>query len=74
MSFLIDYYDERNPQLRIRQGDREISFTLASVKPESHEWLGEVLDRQITELVELRVRQALAEHQKKLRDLLGVKA
>ena len=73
MSFTIDHYDEQNPQLRIKQGDREISFTLSPVKPESHEWLGEVLDRQINELVDLRVRQAIAEHQKKLRDLLGVR-
>lgn len=74
MSFIIDHYDEHNPQLRIKQGDREISFTLAPVDPESHDWLGQVLDRQINELVDLRVRQALDDHKKKLRELIGAKA
>lgn len=73
MPFIIDHYDPDNPQLRIKQGNREISFTLASVKPDSHEWLGRVLDRQITEIVEISVREALADHQKKLRDLIGVR-
>jgi hypothetical protein len=74
MSFIIDDYDEHNLQLRIRQGAREISFSLASVKPEAHHWLGEVLDRQITELVEMRVQEALEDHKKKLRELIGAKA
>jgi hypothetical protein len=74
MSFHIDHYDEHNPQLCIKQGDREISFSLAPVEPKSHEWLGGVLDRQIAELVELRVRQALDDHKKKLRELIGAKA
>lgn len=73
MSYDICLYDPLNPQLRIRHGNREISFTLAPVAPDSHDWLGQVLDRQITELVDYRVREALESHKKQMRELLGVK-
>lgn len=71
MSFRIDTYDEHCPVLRIKLGDRDISFTVRDVSPAAHVWLGEVLERQITELVDLRVRQALAAHKAALRELLG---
>jgi hypothetical protein len=73
MSYSIDYYDEHNPQMRIAVGDREISFSLMGVQPDSRDWLGRVLDREISEMVELRVREALEAHKKALRDLLGVR-
>lgn len=74
MTFQIDHYDEHNPQMRIQIGDREISFSVARVQPDAHEWLGQVLDRQISEVVEREVRLALAAHKKALRGLLGITA
>jgi L-arabinose isomerase len=71
MSYLIDTYDEHNPVMRITTGDREITFSVARVQPDAHEWLGEVLDRQINEMIDRRVREALAAHKKQLRDLIG---
>jgi hypothetical protein len=68
----IDNYDEHCPQLRIRFGDREMSFTVKDVAPKAREWLGEVIERQVTELIETRVRQALEKHKAELRKLLGV--
>jgi len=71
----VSWYDKSNPQLILRFGpdQHEISFTVASVAVGSHEWLGGVLHRQIEELVERRVRQAVHQHQHQLRTLLGVK-
>jgi hypothetical protein len=71
MSFTIDNYDEHNPILRIRFGDREMSFTVKDVAPEAHQWLGAVIERQVTELIETRVRQELDKHKADLRKLLG---
>jgi hypothetical protein len=73
VSFTIDNSDEHCPVLRVRSGDHEISFTVKDVAPDSREWLGHVLDRQVAELVGLRVRQAIDAHQKELRKLLGVR-
>lgn len=72
MSFRIDNYDKHNPCMQINVGDRRIEFSVASVQPDAHEWLGEVLDRQINEMVDRRVREAVEAHKKALRDLLGV--
>lgn len=74
MTFKIDKYDPENPQLVIQSGNRHISFSLASVDPNSYQWLGLVLDRQINELVDIRVREALDVHKKAMRDLLGVRS
>lgn len=73
MSFEIDNYDKHCPQLRIRFGEREMSFTVKDVAPEAREWLGGVIERQVNELIDLRVRQALEKHKAALRELLGVK-
>jgi len=73
MSYVIDNSDEHWPSLRIRSGDRELSFTVKDVAPEAREWLGGVLDRQIEELVALRVHQAVETHKEALRILLGVR-
>jgi hypothetical protein len=72
MSYQVDNSDKCCPALRIRSGDCEISFTVKDVAPEAREWLGKVLDRQINELVDLRVREAVEAHKKALRELLGV--
>jgi hypothetical protein len=71
MSFIIDNYDEHCPQLRIKFGDREMSFTVKDVAPEAREWLGGVIERQVSELIALRVNQALDKHRADLRKLLG---
>jgi hypothetical protein len=73
MSFKIDNYDEHCPQLRIQFGDREMSFTVKDVAPQAREWLGGVIERQVSELINLRVRQALENHKAALRELLGVR-
>jgi hypothetical protein len=72
VSIIIDKYDEHNPQLRIRFGEREMSFTVKDVAPEAREWLGEVIESQVTKLIDLRVSQALEQHKAALRSLLGV--
>lgn len=74
MSFRIDTYDEHNPCMQIYVGDHRIEFSLARVRPDAHEWLGEVLDRQINEMVDLRVREAVEAHKKALRDLIGAQS
>ena len=73
MSFEIDTYDEHCPQLRIRFGDREMSFTVKDVAPEAREWLGRVIERQVAELIDIHVNQALERHKAAMRALLGVK-
>jgi hypothetical protein len=71
MSYEIDNYDEHCPQLRIHFGDRQMSFTVKDVAPEAREWLGGVIERQVNELIALRVNQALDNHRADLRKLLG---
>lgn len=73
MSWKINSYDEHNPTMEITHGNRVLSFSLSSVDPKSHEWLGKVLDYQIEELVNIRVRDALDDHKKQLRELIGAK-
>lgn len=72
MSYEISHYDPEYPQLRIVVRGREISFTICSVDPKSHEWLGQVLDRSINELVDILIAQALNEHKHQLQILLGI--
>jgi hypothetical protein len=67
----IDNYDEHCPQLRIRFDGYEMSFTVKDVAPEAREWLGGVIERQVSELIALRVNQALDKHRADLRKLLG---
>lgn len=57
--------------MRIVIGNRYIEFGTDSIKPESHEWLGGSLEVQITELIDIRVREALEAHKRALRDLIG---
>jgi hypothetical protein len=73
MSYHIDNSDKHLPVLVVRSGDYELSFTVKDVAPEAREWLGGVLDRQVNELIDLRVRQAVEAHKKELRKLLGVR-
>lgn len=58
--------------MRIVIGNRSIEFSADSIKPESHEWLGGSLESQISELIDIRVREALEAHKRALQDLLGV--
>lgn len=71
--FEISHYDKDNPQLNLYFGDRHMSFSVAPVAPDSHEWLAGVLHRQISELIEIEVKKAVAEQQAKLRALCGLK-
>jgi hypothetical protein len=72
MSYEIDKYDEHNPQLRLKFEEYEISFSLQSVAPDSHDWLGSVLERQINVLVNKRVANAIEHFQQGLHRLLGL--
>ena len=72
MSYEITEYDKGFPVLRIRVGNREISFAIHSVQPLAREWMGEVLDRQITQLVKDAENTAIERHKAELRKLLGV--
>jgi hypothetical protein len=74
MTYRINTHDQHNPLLEIDVGDRCIVFTVASVRPKAWDWLGGVLDRQINEMIDRRVREALETHKKALRDLIGVQS
>jgi hypothetical protein len=67
---------ERRPgeaMLRIVIDGYEVfGMTLGPVKPESHEWLAEILDRAFVEAIEKGVRRARAKDQLEMRRLLGI--
>jgi len=73
MAFEIVHYNKENPMMRITLFDRNIEFSVASVPPEKHSWLGHVLEKQITELVEIQVKQAIFNQQQQLRQLCGIR-
>lgn len=61
-----------DPMLQINIGDRSIGFTLEGIPAEKHEWLANSIERQVQDLIDIRVREALEAHKRELRKLLGV--
>lgn len=73
MSHLIYNGEFDQPVLRIVAAGRAIEFSLAKVAPEAHNWLAEILDKDINELVDRATKAAVKKHQRELRELLGLK-
>lgn len=69
----IDTYDKYNPILRITIAGYEYSFTIRDVPEDSHEWLAEVLTRQMQEIHDRAVGNTQRTFQEGMKSLLGIK-
>lgn len=71
--YKIETHRPDNPQMVVYCGKYRMSFSIAGFDPDSYDWLGSVLSRQIKEIVDRTVKDEISSLQSNLRSLLGVR-
>lgn len=72
--YKVTEYDKGNPMLTLYFGDSmpTVALSVRSVPDDRHEWLAEVLHRQISQLITTAVKQTTNKFQSQLRSLAGL--